>query len=137
MRKLTRRDALLGISAAALTMPRRKSIAAALDFAALQSRFSGPLITLESPSYEKLRRTNNLAFDRHPVLIAGCSNTSDVLQILEFVRSHHLPLAIRGGGHSLAGYSSCDGGVIVDLAKLDTAHGCAPHTATTTNDCAA
>ena len=100
-------------------MQRRRSSAAALDFSALQSRFSGPLVTPGSASYEKLRRTNNLAFDHYPLLIAGCSNTSDVLQVLEFVRSHHLPLAIRGGGHSLAGYSSCDGGVIVDLAKLD------------------
>ena len=119
MRKLTRRDAILGLSAAVLTMPRRGSIAAPLDFSSLQSRFSGDLITPESASYEKLRRTNNLAFDRRPVLIARCTNTNDVVRVLDFARSHHLPLAVRGGGHSLAGYSSCNGGVVVDLEKID------------------
>jgi FAD/FMN-containing dehydrogenase len=119
MRKLTRRDAIWGISAAALTMARRKSFAMPLDLSSLQSRFSGELITPGSASYDKLRRTDNLAFDRHPVLIAGCTKTSDVVQVLDFARSHNLPLAVRGGGHSLAGYSSCDGGVIVDLAKMD------------------
>src|SRR5579862_1775557 len=119
MRKLTRRDAILGLSAAALTLPRRRSIAAPLDFSSLQSRFSGDLITPESVSYEKFRRTNNLAFDRRPVVIARCANTNDVVRVLDFTRSHHLPLAVRGGGHSLAGYSSCDGGVVVDLGKMD------------------
>jgi FAD/FMN-containing dehydrogenase len=119
MRKLTRRDALLGISAAALTMARRKSFAAPLDLTSLQSRFSGELITPGSASYDELRRTDNLAFDHHPILIAGCTNTSDVVQVLDFARSRNLPLAVRGGGHSLAGYSSCDDGVIIDLAKMD------------------
>ncbi len=119
MRKLTRRDAVLGMSAAALTMARRESIAVTLDFSWLRSRFSGELIAPGSASYDKLRRTDNLAFDRHPALIARCTSTNDVVQVLEFARTHHLPLAVRGGGHSLAGYSSCDGGVIVDLAKMD------------------
>ncbi len=119
MRNLTRRDAVLGISAAAVTMARGKSFAATLDVSSLRSRFSEELITPGSASYEKLRRTDNLAFDRHPVLIAGCTKTSDVVQVLDFARSHNLPLAVRGGGHSLAGYSSCDGGVIVDLAHMD------------------
>ncbi len=119
MRKLTRRDAVLGISAAAVTMAGGKSFADTLDVSSLRSRFSGELITPGNAGYEKLRRTDNLAFDRHPVLIAGCTKTSDVVQILGFARSHNLPLAIRGGGHSLAGYSSCDGGVIVDLAHMD------------------
>jgi FAD/FMN-containing dehydrogenase len=119
MRKITRRDVLLGIPATALTMPRRQSIAATPDFSSLQSRFSGQLITPESASYENLRRTNNLAFDRRPVLIARCTNTNDVVRTLDFARSHHLPVAVRGGGHSLAGYSSCDGGVVIALERMD------------------
>jgi FAD/FMN-containing dehydrogenase len=104
-----------------VTVAGGKLFAATLDVSSLQSRFSGDLITPGNASYEKLRRTDNLAFDRHPVLIARCTTTSDVVQVLHFARSHNLPLAVRGGGHSLAGSSSCDGGVIVDLAKMDVA----------------
>ena len=99
-------------------MARGESVAATLDFSWLRSRFSGELIAPGNASYDRLRRTDNLAFDRHPALIARCTNTNDVVQVLEFARTHPLPLAVRGGGHSLAGYSSCDGGVIVDLAKM-------------------
>jgi hypothetical protein len=94
----------------------------ALNDAALRrlaSRFSGTLISPASPEYESSRQVFNRAFDKHPALIARCSNASDVARALAFAREQRLPLAVRGGGHNRAGLSICDGGVVIDLASLN------------------
>ena len=82
----------------------------------LASHVDGSVITPESPQYESARTVFNLAFDRHPSLIVRCSSPSDVAYALEFARNHHLPLAVRSGGHSRLGYGMCDGGLVVDLS---------------------
>jgi FAD/FMN-containing dehydrogenase len=92
-----------------------------LDDAALRrfaSRFSGTLITPDSPDYESSRHAFNRAFDKHPALIARCAGAPDVARALVFAREQRLVVAVRGGGHNRAGLSVCDGGVVIDLASL-------------------
>ena len=76
------------------------------------------MITPEASDYESSRLVENRAYDRHPALIVRCANASDVARALEFGQKQNLPLAVRGGGHSAAGYGVCDGGVVIDLSRM-------------------
>jgi FAD/FMN-containing dehydrogenase len=88
------------------------------DIADLQRRQQGPVLTRTSEGYDAARRIWNGAFDRRPALIARCIDTADVRQAVEFGASHDLLIAVRGGGHSLPGYSVCEGGLMIDLAPM-------------------
>ena len=92
-----------------------------LDGAAIRklaSLIRGQLITPETTDYESSRMVFNRAFDRRPVLIVRCAGAPDVARALEFTQKQDLPLAVRGGGHSRAGFSVCDGGVVIDLSAM-------------------
>ena len=92
-----------------------------LDAAAIRklaSGIAGHVITPEAPDYESSRLVNNRAYDRHPALIVHCVSASDVVRILDFAQRQSLPLAVRAGGHSAAGYGVCDGGVVIDLSGM-------------------
>jgi len=123
--RASRRDVLLGASALAQTLiiggcaSRYIADADSFDTSALRSRFSGELISPKDARYEMARRTQNLAFDHRPKLIARCATTEDVVRVLEFGRRRNALIAIRSGGHSQAGQSSCDGGVVIDLTKMN------------------
>lgn len=121
--RFSRRKVLLGMSALpyaiAAVGQTPRTPGAGLDVAPLRVRFKGDLIVPEDPRYQSARLTNNRAFDRHPALIARCSDAEDVARSLEFARTNALPLAIRSGGHCQAGRSSCDAGVVIDLSKMD------------------
>jgi hypothetical protein len=71
------------------------------------------------PDYESSRLVFNRAFDRHPALIVRCAGASDVARALGFAQTYNLPLAVRGGGHNRAGFSTCDGGVVIDLSAMN------------------
>jgi hypothetical protein len=95
--------------------------AAALDSAAVRklgSQLSGRLITTHAPEYETARLVFNRAFDQHPALIVRCASESDVARALEFTRKWALPLAVRAGGHSRAGFGVCEGGLVIDLSGM-------------------
>jgi FAD binding domain/Berberine and berberine like len=99
----------------------REQNAAPLDAAAIRkltSEITGHVITTEAPDYESSRLVFNRAFDRRPALIVRCVGASDVARALDFAQSQNLPLAVRGGGHSAAGYGACDGGVVIDLSGM-------------------
>ena len=83
------------------------------------SQIHGSVITPEAPEYESARLVFNRAFDRRPALIVRCAGASDIARSLEFAQSHNLPLAVRGGGHSRAGFGVCDGGVVIDLSGMN------------------
>jgi hypothetical protein len=99
----------------------REQNAAALDSGAIRklaSEITGHVITPEAPNYETSRLVENRAFDRHPALIVRVANTSDVARVLDFGQKQKLPLAVRSGGHSAAGFGVCDGGVVIDLSGM-------------------
>ena len=86
---------------------------------ALSSKLTGHLITPEAQDYESSRLVFNRAFNRLPAVIVRCASASDVARALSFAQTHNLPLAVRGGGHSRAGFSVCDGGVVIDLSGMN------------------
>jgi hypothetical protein len=97
--------------------------AAPIDAAAirrLSAEIAGQVITPATPVYDTARQVFNRAFDRHPALIVRCAGASDVARALAFVQRLHLPVAVRGGGHSRAGFGVCNGGVVIDLAGMHT-----------------
>jgi len=92
-----------------------------LDAAAvrkLASQITGHVITAESRDYESARLVFNRAFDLRPALMVRCASTSDVARALDFAQSRSLPLAVRGGGHSRAGFGVCEGGMVIDLSGM-------------------
>jgi FAD/FMN-containing dehydrogenase len=80
--------------------------------------FQGRLIRPGDHEYGVARRVYNAAIDRHPALIARCTDAADVARAIAFGRENELPLAVRGGGHHGAGLGTCDDGVVVDLSPL-------------------
>ncbi len=84
----------------------------------LASEIAGHVITPVASDYESARLVFNRAFDRRPALIVQCAAASDVARALEFGQRRRLPLAVRGGGHSRAGFGTCEGGVVIDLSTM-------------------
>jgi FAD/FMN-containing dehydrogenase len=80
--------------------------------------FRGALITLEHPDYDDARAVWNGTVDRRPRLIARCSGTADVAAAVRVARDRHLEIAIRGGGHNVAGTAVCDDGIVIDLSAM-------------------
>src|SRR5215470_5976328 len=84
----------------------------------LRSSLGGTLLTPGDEGYEAARRVWNGMIDKHPALIARCADTADVVRAVTFARERELLLAVRGGGHSFPGYSTCDGGLVIDLSPM-------------------
>ena len=84
----------------------------------LCATFRGPLVQPGDPTYEADRRIWNGSIDKRPALIARCLGVADVIAAVRFARAHGLIVALRGGGHSFPGYSTCDGGVLIDLSLM-------------------
>ena len=100
----------------------RDQNAAGIDAAAIRkfaSEITGHVITPEASDFESSRWVNNRAYDRHPALIVRCANAVDVARTLDFAERQSLPLAVRAGGHSAAGFGVCDGGVVIDLSGMN------------------
>ncbi len=88
------------------------------DVRALGEDFRGELIHPGEPSYDDLRKVWNGSIDRQPGLIARCTGVADIRSALTYARRTGGPVAVRGGGHSFPGHSTCDGGILLDLAPL-------------------
>ena len=83
-----------------------------------ESSFGGTLVTPADGGYDDARAVWNGCIDSKPTLIAQCRTTEDIVAAVTLTRKAGLPLAVRGGGHSVAGLSSCDDGVVVDLSSM-------------------
>jgi FAD/FMN-containing dehydrogenase len=80
--------------------------------------FRGRLISAGHPDYDTARAVWNGAIDRCPFVIARCIGSADVVAAVRFARDHDLEIAIRGGGHNVAGTAVCDGGIVIDLSAM-------------------
>lgn len=84
--------------------------------------FRGEVITPEHPAYEQARRVYNGMIDKRPALIARCRGVADVVAAVKHARATGLAIAVRGGGHSVAGHGTCDGGIVIDLSAMRGVH---------------
>jgi FAD/FMN-containing dehydrogenase len=84
----------------------------------LADGFSGPLLLPGDDGYETARRIHNGMIDRRPALIARCVVNADVVDALDFAIKHGLEIAVRGGGHNVAGRAVCDDGMMIDLSLM-------------------
>jgi FAD/FMN-containing dehydrogenase len=78
----------------------------------------GDLIPPEDARYDQARRVWNALIDRRPALIARPRSVADVQAAVAFARAQHLPIAIRGGAHSVAGRGTCDDGLVIDFSDM-------------------
>src|SRR5262245_7072979 len=88
------------------------------EFDELSGSFRGQLLLPSSPGYDTARWVWNGAIDRHPACIARCTGVADVVAAVRFARDHDLEIAVRGGGHNVAGTALCDEGVVIDLSAM-------------------
>ena len=84
----------------------------------LEGTLRGRLVRPSDPDYNQARSVWNAAHDRRPALIIRCAGTADVVRAVQFARSEGLQLAVRGGSHSVAGFSTSDGGVVIDISSM-------------------
>ena len=84
--------------------------------------FDGELVLPGSADYDAARIVWNGLIDRRPAIVARCAGVEDVRRTVRFAREQDLPIAVRCGGHSLAGFSTCDDGVILDLSLMRDVH---------------
>src|SRR5690242_3695437 len=84
----------------------------------LSKRFSGQLLQGTDPSYDDARKIHNGLIDKRPALIARCRGKSDVVDAVKLARECKLQVAVRGGGHNVAGRSTTDGGLMIDLSQM-------------------
>jgi FAD/FMN-containing dehydrogenase len=86
----------------------------------LDGAIAGRVIRPTDPEYDEARKVWNAVHDKHPALVVRPTSTEDVVRTVRFARSEGLPIAVRGGAHSIAGFSTCDDGIVVDLAEMNS-----------------
>ena len=88
----------------------------------LATSFSGELLTPRDAGYEEARRVHNGLVNKRPALIARCRGVADVADAVRLARKLGLEVAVRGGGHNVAGRATIDGGLMIDLASMKGIH---------------
>ncbi len=132
MANLTRKDFLklaslagagILIARCATDENRNESGSATTDSASAQKnipeKLSVDLIRKDDPRYEDLRKGFNKRIDKFPLVIALCTSTADVAEAIQYARKNNLAIAVKSGGHSMEGFSSNDGGMVINLSKMN------------------
>ena len=88
----------------------------------LRAQLAGSILLPSDAAYEDARRVHNGLIDRRPAMVARCHGTADVQAAVRFGRERGLELAVRGGGHNVAGHAVCDGGLMIDLSGMRGVH---------------
>jgi FAD/FMN-containing dehydrogenase len=109
-----------GRSVAALSLDGAEIELEAAAIKELGESLTGRLLLADHPDYDIARMLWNGMHDKHPALIAQCLSAQDVSQAVTFARERELLVAVRGGGHSWPGKSSCDGGIMIDLSRMSS-----------------
>lgn len=84
----------------------------------LEKRLVGRLIRSGDAGYDEARALWNGMIDRHPRMIVKCKAVTDVMAAVDFARENDLPVAVRGGGHNVAGHGTCDAGIVIDMSPM-------------------
>lgn len=87
---------------------------------ALREQLRGSLLRPGETGYDEARTIWNAMIDREPAVIARCEGTADVISAVNYAREHDRLLAVKGGGHNVAGNAVCDDGLMIDLEPMDT-----------------
>jgi len=102
-------DALLG-----------RSHSPGMAIAQLRQRLRGELVLPTDAGYDQARAVWNGAIDKRPAAVVYCADPEDVIHVVTYARSHGHLVAVRSGGHNVAGLSVCDDGVVIDLSRMKT-----------------
>src|SRR5215471_2956553 len=86
--------------------------------AALQQTLRGSVCLPGEAGYDNARTIWNAMIDRHPGMAVRCRGAADITNAVRFAREHGLLLAVRGGGHNIAGNAVCEGGLLIDLSQM-------------------
>jgi FAD/FMN-containing dehydrogenase len=88
----------------------------------LRGSLRGELLRPGEEGYDGARRVWNGMIDRRPALILRCAGVADVISAVNFARHHQLLVSVRGGGHNVAGKAVCEGGLMIDLSRMNSIH---------------
>jgi FAD/FMN-containing dehydrogenase len=88
------------------------------SIAQLAAQLRGPIIQAGNPEYDSARAIYNAMHDSHPAVVVRALDAADVVAAVNFARDQDLLLSVRGGGHSIPGFSTCDGGLVLDLGGM-------------------
>src|SRR4051812_32051500 len=84
----------------------------------LLAALTGDAIRPGDEAYDTARQVWNACVDKRPALIVRPAGTADVVQAVNFARAEGLPIAVRGGGHGMAGHGVCDNGLMLDMSRM-------------------
>ena len=87
-----------------------------------ESGLRGRILRAGDADYDVVRRHYNALINKHPALIVQCTGVADVIDAVNFARTHRLLVAVRGGGHNVAGRALVDGGMVIDLTPMKGIH---------------
>ena len=88
----------------------------------LRSTFAGEILQSTAPGYEEARKVHNGLVDKQPALIVRCRGVADIVEVVHLAHTLNLEVAVRGGGHNVAGRATLDGGLMIDLSPMRGMH---------------